>query len=259
MSEHDDLNGSPAADAAAPASPETADAVASSIEAAAVPALDAEQVAAWLALNPQFFAGRDALLELLEIPHERGQAVSLVERQLTLLRARNLELRTRLTRLMDIARDNDRLFQRTRNMIVEMLDADSLEGLVAAIEDSLRHDFQVPFVSLLLFSDQPPTVGRWVSPGEAQQAIGALLGGQKTVCGVLRGSELAFLFGDTAPEIGSAAVAVLEHQGVRGVLALGSPDPQHYKSSLGTIFLGHVAEVIARLLPGLIPPLRPVR
>ena len=28
---------------------------------------------------------------------------------------------------------------------------------------------------------------------------------------------------------------------------------------LGTIFLGHVAEVIARLLPGLIPPLRPVR
>ncbi len=223
-----------------------------------VPALDAAQVAAWLAANPQFFAGRDELLEILEIPHERGQAVSLVERQLTLLRARNLELRTRLTRLMDIARDNDRLFQRTRNMIVDMLDAGSLEDLVAAIEDSLRHDFQVPFVSLLLFSDQPPAVGRWVSPTEARQTIGALLG-QRTVCGVLRQSELDFLFGDSASEIGSAAVAVLEHQGLRGVLALGSPDPQHYKSSLGTIFLGHVAEIIARLLPPLVPALRPVR
>lgn len=221
-------------------------------------ALDAEQVAAWLAAHPQFFHGRDELLETLEIPHERGQAVSLVERQLTLLRARNLELRTRLTRLMDIARDNDRLFQRTRNMIVEMLDADSLEDLVAAIEDSLRHDFQVPFVSLLLFSEQPPAVGRWVSPGEARQAVGALLS-QRTVCGVLRQSELNFLFGEAADQIGSAAVAVLEHQGLRGVLALGSPDPQHYKSSLGTIFLGHVAEIIARLLPPLVPALRPVR
>ncbi|MNT92667.1 hypothetical protein D3C72_2339880 [compost metagenome] len=54
-------------------------------------------------------------------------------------------------------------------------------------------------------------------------------------------------------------MAVLSHQGLHGVLALGSPDPQHYKSSLGTVFLGHVAEIVARLLPRLVPPLRAVR
>ena len=225
-----------------------------------VPELDAEQVAAWLAAHPQFFVGRDELLEQLLIPHESGRAVSLVEHQLRLLRARNHELRTRLTQLMDIARDNDRLFERTRRLIVALLDADSLEELVAAVEDSLRHDFQVPFVSLLLFSDNPPTVGHWASQQQAQQAVGALLAGNKTVCGVLRAEELAFLFpGETGRRIGSAAVAVLDHQGLHGVLALGSPDPQHYKSSLGTVFLGHVAEIVARLLPRLVPPLRPVR
>lgn len=224
------------------------------------PELDAEQVAAWLAAHPQFFVGRDELLEQLLIPHEAGHAVSLVERQLRLLRERNHELRVRLTQLMDIARDNDRLFERTRRLIVDLLEADSLEELVAAVEDSLRHDFQVPFVSLLLFSDNPPAVGHWVSQSEAQQKVGALLGGNKTVCGVLRAEELAFLFpSDAGSRIGSAAVAVLSHQGLHGVLALGSPDPQHYRSSLGTVFLGHVAEIVARILPRLVPPLRSVR
>lgn len=225
-----------------------------------LPELDAEQVAAWLAAHPQFFVGRDELLAELRIPHEAGHAVSLVERQLRLLRERNHELRARLTQLMDIARDNDRLFARTRRLIIALLDANDLEELVAAAEDSLRHDFQVPYVSLLLFSDNPPTVGRWVSPEQAQQAVGALLAGNKTVCGVLRPGELEFLFpGTNCQAIGSAAVAVLDHQGLHGVLALGSPDPQHYKSSLGTVFLGHVAEIIARLLPRLTPALRPVR
>lgn len=225
-----------------------------------VPELDAEQVAAWLAAHPQFFVGRDALLETLLIPHEAGHAVSLVERQLRLLRERNHELRARLSQLMDIARDNDRLFERTRRLIVALLEADSLEELVAAVEDSLRHDFQVPFVSLLLFSDNPPAVGHWVSQDSAQQAVGALLAGHKTVCGVLRAEELAFLFpAANIGHIGSAAVAVLEHQGLHGLLALGSPDPQHYRSSLGTVFLGHVAEIIARVLPHLAPALRAVR
>lgn len=219
-----------------------------------LPELDAEQVAAWLAAHPQFFVGRDALLEQLRIPHEAGHAVSLVERQLRLLRERNHELRARLIQLMDIARDNDRLFERTRRLIVALLDAESLEELVAAVEDSLRHDFQVPYVGLLLFADNPPAVGRWVGEREARQRIGALLGGNKTVCGVLRAEELAFLFPEADCQIGSAAVAVLDHQGLHGVLALGSPDPQHYKSSLGTAFLGHVAEVVARILPRLVAP-----
>jgi hypothetical protein len=225
-----------------------------------LPELDAEQVAAWLAAHPQFFVGRDELLEQLMIPHEAGHAVSLVTRQLRLLRERNHELRTRLTQLMDIARDNDRLFERTRRLIIALLDADSLEELVAAVEDSLRNYSQGPLVSRRVFRDNPPAVGHWVSQSDAQQAVGALLAGNKTVCGVLRAEELAFLFpAENIASIGSAAVAVLSHQGLHGVLALGSPDPQHYKSSLGTVFLGHVAEIVARLLPRLVPPLRAVR
>lgn len=222
--------------------------------------LDAETVAAYLRLHPEFFIDHDELIPELRIPHQRGDTVSLVERQVKLLRERNIEMRHRLSQLMDVARDNDRLFDKTRRLVLDLLDAASLEEVVSAVEDSLRHEFQVPFVSLILFSDNALPVGRSVSSAEAHQAIGGLLAGGKTICGVLRSHELAFLFGDgEAEQVGSAAVVALTHQGLHGVLAIGSVDPQHYKSSLGTLFLGYIAEVLARVLPRFATPLRSVR
>ena len=222
--------------------------------------LSPEQVAAYLHAHPEFFVDRDELLGEMRIPHQPGDAVSLVERQVRLLRERNIEMRHRLSQLMDVARDNDRLFDKTRRLVLDLLDAASLEEVVSAVEDSLRREFQVPFVSLILFSETPMPVGRWVSSAEAHQAIGRLLAGGKTLCGVLRSHELAFLFGDEERDsVGSAAVVALSFQGLHGVLAIGSPDPQHYKSSLGTLFLSYIAEVLARVLPRFATPLRSVR
>ncbi len=224
------------------------------------PALGAEAVAAYLRANPAFFTEHDELLVELHVPHQRGDSVSLVERQLKLLRDRNIEMRHRLSQLMDVARDNDRLFDKTRRLILDLLDANSLEEVVMAVEDSLRQEFKVPFVSLILFSDNATSVGRWVNSTEAQQAIGSLLCGGKTVSGSLRDHELDFLFGEEQrKEVGSSAVAVLNHQGLHGVLAIGSRDPQHYKSSVGTLFLGYIAEVLGRVVPRFTHTLRSVR
>lgn len=217
-----------------------------------------EAVAAYLRAHPEFFVDHDELIPELRIPHQPGTAVSLVERQVKLLRERNIEMRNRLSQLMDVARDNDRLFDKTRRLVLDLLDANSLEEVIGAVDESLRHEFQVPFVSLILFSETPLAVGRSVTNAEAQQAIGGLLGSGKTICGVLRPHELAFLFGEEeSRSIGSAAVVALSQQ--HGILAVASPDPQHYKSSLGTLFLGYIAEVLTRVLPTYSTPLRSVR
>lgn len=221
--------------------------------------LDSDTVAAYLRLHPEFFIDHDELIPELRIPHQRGDTVSLVERQVKLLRERNIEMRHRLSQLMDVARDNDRLFDKTRRLVLDLLDASSLEEVVSCVEDSLRSEFQVPFVSLILFSDAALPVGRSVSSAEAHQAIGGLLAGGKTICGVLREHELNFLFGAEGAQVGSAAVVGINYQGLHGVLAIGSADPQHYKSSLGTLFLGYIAEVLGRVVPGFATPLRSVR
>ncbi|MGH8353994.1 MAG: DUF484 family protein, partial [Pseudomonas sp.] len=140
----------------------------------------AEAVAAYLRAHPEFFVDFEELIPELRIPHLPGEAVSLVERQVKLLRERNIEMRHRLSQLMDVARDNDRLFDKTRRLVLDLLDANGLEEVIGAVEDSLRHGFQIPFVSLILFSETPQGVGRSVSVAEAHQAIGGLLAGGKT-------------------------------------------------------------------------------
>src|SRR5450830_1401370 len=181
--------------------------------------LEAAAVAAYLEANPDFFVEHEELLPALRIPHQRGDTVSLVERQMKILRERNIEMRNRLSHLMDVARDNDRLFDKTRRLILTLMDATSLEETVIAVEDSLRQDFQVPFVSLILFSDNPMPVGRWDSGGEAQRAS----------------------------------------LGLHGVLAIASRDPAHFTGSVGTLYLDYRAEVLGRVLPPFTTALRAVR
>ena len=222
--------------------------------------LEAAAVAAYLEAHPDFFVEHEELLPAMRIPHQRGDTVSLVERQMTILRERNIEMRHRLSQLMDVARDNDRLFDKTRRLILALMDASSLEDVVISVEDSLRQDFQVPFVSLILLGDNPAPVGRWVTHADAQVAIGGLLTEGKSVSGTLREHELDFLFGEEQrKQIGSTAVVALSYQGLHGVLAIASRDPAHYKSSVGTLFLTYIAEVLGRVLPRFTTALRAVR
>lgn len=216
---------------------------------ATAPELNAEQVAEYLRQHPAFFVEHDELIPELLIPHQSGQAVSLVERQVKLLRERNIDVRHRLGQLMDVARENDRLFEKSRRLILSLLESQDMEEIIASIEDSLRNDFQVPFVSLILFSEtQRFSNTRCVSHSEARESIGQLLDSGNTISGILRSHELAFLFGEQGSQVSSAALAPIQHQGLHGVLALGSRDPQQYRSATGTLFLSYIADALARVL-----------
>lgn len=213
--------------------------------------LDDELVADYLLRHPEFFLQQDELLAELRIPHARGSSISLVERQLAILRERSLDMHQRLSKLVDVARDNDRLFELTRQLTLDLLDADSLAGLVAALEDGLRERFQVPVTGLLIFTEYQLDVVRAVSLTQARQKIPALLN-QQLVSGALREHELTFLFGEEAArQVKSAAVVSFGSPVLQGVLALGSPDAQKYSHAIGTLFLSFVAQVLERVLPEL--------
>ena len=124
-----------------------------------------------------------------------------------------------------------------------------LEQVIASIEDSLRDDFQVPYVSLILFSETPRfSNARCVTHSEAREAIGHLLDSGKTLSGVLRPHELTFLFGEAGSQVASTALSPIQHQGTHGVIALGSRDANHYRNATGTLFLGYIADALARVL-----------
>ena len=76
--------------------------------------LDDSQVADYLATHPEFFVNRDALLIDLSLPHQPGGAVSLVEKQVSLLRERNTLSKHKLAEFVHMAKANDVIFGRCR-------------------------------------------------------------------------------------------------------------------------------------------------
>lgn len=224
----------------------------------AAESLDPDRVADYLRQHPDFFIDYENLLPELALPHHTGEhAISLVERQVSVLRARNRDVRGRLNRLLETARDNDRLFQKTQKLVLTILDQTDADGIVDAVESSLRDDYQVDACALLLF-EQPGLTGqlsRTVTLDSARASIGALLNTRQPTCGHLRPQEIGFLFADASQPVRSAAVVpIARGNDLLGLLAVGSFEADHYRSGMGTLFLTYLADVLNRALPRVLPP-----
>lgn len=214
--------------------------------------MNEEDVIRYLRENPSFFLRKDELLSEMILPHESGTATSLLERQVDVLRDRNMDMRHRLSSLLDNAKANDRLFEKTKSLILRMIEAHDLDQLVTCVEDSLLSDFGVDFCTLTVFGQpdkHPGSKAHIIELHEARDSISSLLDHGKAVCGVLRYQELDFLFGQVSRQVGSSAVNPLFAAYPVGILAIGSKDPDYYRSSMGTMFLNYVSEALNRLLP----------
>ena len=217
--------------------------------------LDGAAVAAWLEAHPDFFAAHPDLLLSLKLPGANGEVVSLVERQLGVLRERNGALHGRLQALTDIARVNHRIFERTLELTSSMIDAERPDDLHRRLLEGLRSGFEVDAVNLRVTgnADALPNLGaEAVDAATADAAIGSLLRSGRVVCGLLREAELEFLFGSRAEGIRSAAVMPVDVRGGRVLLALGSKDPEHFTPDMGTLFLRFLGETFGQRMAQLV-------
>src|SRR5216684_9056189 len=125
-------------------------------------------VAEYLQTYPDFFERNGSLLTKLRLPHLRdaGATVSLVERQVEVLRERNQSLERKLKELVDVARANDGLADRIHRLSQRLIRARTLAESISAIEASLREDFDAMNSVLVLFLEEAralePALGRFL-------------------------------------------------------------------------------------------------
>src|SRR5690606_8970343 len=108
-------------------------------------------------------------------------------------------------------------------LTLALLDVHDLPQLVQCVERVLHTEFEIPFVSLILFGEQEQPGGRVESLQHMRKQMPGVLV-EETLCGAWREEELAFLFGQTAAaRVRSAAITPLKQGGRSlGLLALGS-------------------------------------
>ena len=202
--------------------------------------LDPKAVEAFLRAHPNFLQDRPGLLAVLNLPHGGEGAVSLVERQVSVLRERNIASRQKLAELSDISRENDRLLDATRNTILALLAGENRADLSRIWLDQVTGTFKAEIGALIWLDG---------SSDSAEEALitDKLVRQSSGFSGVLRPEEMEAVFGTAATEGSAALVAIRSGEDHIGVLGVGSHDTQRYRPEDGTLFLDYLAEVIGQL------------
>jgi len=218
---------------------------------------DEERIERYLALNPDFFERHQQLLARMRLPHMRtGSTVSLVERQVEVLREQKSDADRRLAEFVAVARANDGLAERIHRFTRRLMRAPTAAAALAAIEASLREDFEAFNCVLLLTApldslrnvELEPFVRKLAADDANIRTFDALLATGKPRCGQVRDTQRDFLFGPEAASIGSVALVPLGDGGSLGLLALGSAERERFHPGMSTEFLKRMGEMITDAL-----------
>lgn len=216
-----------------------------------------ESVARYLQAHLEFFERHLPLLGRIRLPHVRsGSTISLVERQVEVLRAQRAAADTKLADFMRVARANDALAQKIHRFTRRLLRAHTREAGIAQLEASLREEFEASHAVLLLVH---PTDGERVARNErflrivaaddsSYRTFESLFASGKPRCGQVRDTQRDYLFGAETADIGSVALLPLGDKGALGLLALGSNDRERFHPGMSTEFLARMGELIADAL-----------
>lgn len=212
--------------------------------------LSEREVATFLHDHPDFFSRHESLLLEMTLPHpQNGQAISLVERQVGIMREQKQQLRDQLHQLTLAARTNEQLMARFQQMILSLIDSDGLDDAISYIRDALREDFHADKVELLLFDCEGQANS--ISHDDPRlKSFARILEGRSTVCGHLRPEQIELLFGSESLDIASSVVIPLcedNGESCLGMLAIGSIDANRYHPEMGTMFVNHLGAVMNRI------------
>ncbi len=204
--------------------------------------------------HPAFFEAHQDVLAGMILSHETGSAVSLIERQVQILREQKDEQKRKLQSLISTAQNNEKLNNNVNALILELLDASSLDDILNVIEQRIRTDFEADAIVVKLLASGNDVLKEHAELTAWQQP--ALVIGEKVMtarepmCGSFNSEQMQALFDDA--DIKSAGIVPLSKdknsKNCYGIIAIGSYDSQRFRADMGTLFLSLLGQVLTRIL-----------
>lgn len=207
--------------------------------------INAEQVAEYLRTHPDFFEQNLDLLAYLKLPHPSGSAISLVERQIDVLRQQNRSLENKLMELVNIARDNQRVTDHLHTLAKELVEAQSLSDVVNVAQEVLREQFGMDFATIHFFDGVTDDAELLINDNHRTAHFSDFMKNAKPLCGRLSEGQVKRVFGGNADQVGSSAMVPLIQAKDYGVLALGSVDAERFHPGMGVFFLEQLGALVS--------------
>jgi hypothetical protein len=214
-------------------------------KATAKPAADADQVAAYLLLNPDFLESHPQVFEALNVPHPTGGAVSLVERQVAALRERNRALTARLDAVIEAAHRHDDQYRKLLDLAAALAACRDVPALLHALATHLKRDFGTDALRVLA---RPAPAS--AAPGATPLLVSAFdpapfaadIDSSKARC--LPDADLPAVRPYLDAQVASAAVVPLAAGSAQALLLLGAHDAERFSPELGTLLLDRLARLV---------------
>lgn len=201
-----------------------------------------QAVSEYLLKNPDFFLRHGKLLEQLRLPHEQRGSVSLVEYQSEKLRKRIRVLQRQLSDLMDVAKENERLFRIYANLQLKLFECKDATDIQICLETTVQDELGLDAVVL------KPASGVNALP-ELQHAYFREKRFKRDhfYFGRLLKHESQTLFGED--EVKSVAMVEVGAHPHSGILAIGSANEDHFHPGMDTLFIDQLRKILSLLLP----------
>ena len=216
-----------------------------------------DQIAEHLAAHPEFFERHPSVLARLQLPHQRGSAaISLVERQVLVLREKHAALEQKLRELIENGRANDAIADRMHRLTRRLLRARDFNAAIAGLETSLRADFGASRWVILLVE---PSLGELASRASAHlrlvprgspelKIFETFFESARPRSGQIRDTQRDYLFGADGSQVGSTVLIPLGDRASLGLLAIASHDTERYLPTMSTDFLVRIGEIVSEAI-----------
>ena len=214
--------------------------------------ITADDVADYLQKHQDFFHDHLDLLEHLSIPHPSGVAVSLIAKQLEILRNKHRVQEQQLTELINIAKSNELTLSRLHQLTLALLEVNTFPETFTTLDHLLGEYFDCDFIELRLIRPCPiDKLAHWfISPdSEDVKAFMKELGCRQPKCARPTLVQARILFADAALEVNSCALVPLNlADDSQGILAIASREAGRFHYSMGQLFLNQIGEILSARL-----------
>ncbi len=213
--------------------------------------VDDTLIAEYLEENPDFFERHPKLLQAMSLRHQERGAVSLIERQQSVLRERIAYLEEEITALMVTARRNEELFRVYNELYIKLLACANLAEVMDSLQATFAEQLNMPALSLKFFDSPLELPEQFTFAADThKQLLSKRFKESSVYLGRLSEDEKRLLFPGEA--IASVVLLLLGEKGELGMLAIGNQDAGHFEPAMDTLLVRQLQALLSKLLPAIL-------
>ena len=210
-----------------------------------------KEVVFYLDKHPDLLISHPDLLERLQIPHNTGPGmVSLIERQVEVLRDKNRLQEERLLVLISNAQQNEEITEKLHRYSLQLSSTSGVNELLQNTVVELKQLFDLVAVSIHIKPEyQNDNLQTSTLTEKTWAALFDTLGKESCSChNALDDELLVSLFGDDASAVNSCALLALDTPHRVGLIALGASERERFSPKMGTLILTRLGEQFSTAL-----------